>query len=98
MEDYKNFKVGMKVIILNAPSLWSSKLNKNSPIDHPKTNFSSSTINYPYHCTIQKICDSEMTCGYFGWALDILVRDNLIILDIKEIRKDKLKKINHANR
>jgi hypothetical protein len=85
----KKFKVGMKVVIYGQTENWNSRLNQNDP--------RKSNIKFPYHCTIKEIDESDnffsaMTCGYYGWSLNSLINENLII-DIKEIRKDKLKKI-----
>jgi hypothetical protein len=94
IDNYKEFNVGMKVIIIREASNWNSELNENSPYDM--------NIKYPYHCTIKKMNKDNltsyisMTCGLCGWALDTLIEDNLIILDIKEIRKDKLLKLENC--
>jgi hypothetical protein len=92
IDEYKNFKIGMKVIILDYPDAWSSGLNENCP----------SRISYPYHCKIKEMIYHEdsygnifcsMTDGEYGFEIDSLIKKNFIILEKSEERKLKLKKI-----
>lgn len=94
INEFQNFKIGVKVIILGYPDSWSSGLNDNCP----------SRIKYPYYCTIKEMEYHEdgfgnifcysMTDGKYGFEINSLFQKNLIILDKKEERKQKIKKLN----
>lgn len=90
IKNYKGYEPGMKVTILKSPDSWASTLNKNCPLNK---------IKYPYVCVIKKIAISNetgviaMTEDEYGWALDTLVEKNIIEMDIKDLRKYKLKKL-----
>ena len=90
IKNYEGYEPGMKVTILKSPSSWASTLNRNCPFNK---------LKYPYVCVIQKIAISgetgviAMTEGKYGWALDTLVDNNIIKMDIKDLRKHKLNKI-----
>lgn len=89
LKEFKGYKIGMKVIITGVPSTWSSHCNENYPM----------RIKFPYYCTIKMIgyhnSSYSMTCGYYGWALDTLIDEHLILSE-KEMRRRKIKKIEYG--
>lgn len=90
-DKYYGFREGMDVIIINEIDEWSSSLNSKSP--------RLSNLTYPYRFKIKKIKEIKepyhiaMTCGEYGWSLSSLVKKNVIIINQKELRKEKLKKL-----
>lgn len=81
------FKVGDVCIIKGRPTKWSSFLNENSPMNN---------LNFPKKITITKIFNrisyTSMTCGYYGWDLDSLIKDGLIEKHPDNNKKYKSKK------
>ena len=89
LQEYRGFKVGMRVKILGYPDAWSSGLNSHCPNE----------IKYPYSCIIEKMSYNEemkcysMTDGKYGFEIKILIKRNFITSTILD-RQKKLKKIN----
>jgi hypothetical protein len=58
-------------------------------------------VKFPYYCSIKKIGlhngSTSMTCGFYGWSLDTLIDEKLIISE-KELRKQKLRKIEYGSK
>ena len=68
-----DFKIGDEFIVHSSPEVYSSLLNKNSPL-HLEI--------YPYKGIIRNIekhySHVAMTCGKYGWSLSHLIKNNLI--------------------
>ena len=72
--------------------LFSSSLNENSPLDIR-------IWEYPYTGTIRVIAKSvnghiAMSCRNYGWSFDYLVKEKLVDMSEKGLRKIKLMKLN----
>lgn len=86
------FKPGTNFIIIAKPKHWSSRLNKNKPVE--------ADIKYPYYGKIKDIAIYSyhylaIDDGYYGWSLNNLIENDLIIIDNKKIRKNKIIKLNN---
>ena len=87
----KKYKVGGKYVILGTPSAWSSLLKNCSPLKN--------NIKYPYKIEIKNIridIDNTyvaMTCGEYGWSMNELIDEKLIVENVKYSRIKKLQKI-----
>lgn len=103
---YENFHVGDHFIIVSKPNSWNSLACKECPFRYKSKK--GSKISYPYKGKIEKIIKKVeifsdhypttftsigMTEGKYGWSLDSLIWDGVIIHDVKEQRKAKLNKI-----
>ena len=94
-EAFNKFKPGVEFIIESKPRYWSSMLNKNNPLEK--------CIEYPYHGKIVHIDMSDefyfaIDDGYYGWSLTNLLENDLIIIDPKYIRKQKLLTLKKLNK
>ena len=105
LSSYDKFNVGDYFIIISKPSSWNSLACNKCPLDY-KGGKRKPKISYPYKGKIKRILKKTeayskrpfvsigMTEGKFGWSLEALLEENLIIHDVKKQRKEKINKIN----
>lgn len=91
LEEYKYYKNGTKFTITKEPKTWASTVGGTCPIR--------GRLSFPYKGGVEKIGESKRTGviamydGEYGWSLDKMIIEGIISIDIKQIRKEKIKKL-----